>query len=318
MGPGFALPGATCTRVGEPLASLRLPPHPFPMATLYLVSTPIGNLGDLSPRARETLGSASRILAEDTRRTRPLLTHLGLGSPLVSLHAHNEAARVREILAWLGEGEDIALVSDAGTPLVSDPGERLVEAVVAAGHEVVPIPGPSAILAALVASGLPADRFTFLGFLPRKGTDRRELLDRLASATETTVLFESPERLVHLLEDLLAISEPSRRGVVGRELTKLHEELVRGTLGELRDHFESNPPRGEITLVLEAVSDERESPDVDLAAAAALAEALLEEGVSPSRAAREVAKRLRIPRNRAYGVVQVAAGRRRRGDEIPS
>jgi 16S rRNA (cytidine1402-2'-O)-methyltransferase len=288
------------------------------MATVYLVSTPIGNLGDLSTRARETLALVPRILAEDTRRTRPLLTRLGLSATLVSLHAHNEAERIREVLGWLADGEDVALVSDAGTPLVSDPGERLVEEVLAAGHRVVPIPGPSAVLAALVASGLPAGRFTFLGFLPRKGAQRRELLDRLASAPETTVVFESPERLVPLLEELLAISGSRRRGSVGRELTKLHEEIVRGTLEELRDHFRSRPIRGEVTLVLEAAPDEAGSSRVDQAAAAALADALLEEGLSPSRVAREVARRLRVPRNRAYDVVQSRARGRGSGDRRPS
>jgi 16S rRNA (cytidine1402-2'-O)-methyltransferase len=288
------------------------------MATVYLVSTPIGNLGDLSPRARETLAQVPRILAEDTRRTRPLMTRLGLSATLVSLHAHNEAERIEEVLGWLAGGEDVALVSDAGTPLVSDPGERLVEEVLASGHQVVPVPGPSAILAALVASGLPTGRFTFLGFLPRKGAQRQELLDRLASAPETTVVFESPERLVLLLEELLAVSGSRRRCSVARELTKLHEEIVRGTLEELRDHFRSRPARGEVTLVLEAAPDEADSPHVDRAAAAALADALLEEGLSPSRAAREVARRLRISRNRAYDVVQSRARSRGSGDRRPS
>ena len=287
------------------------------MAILYLVSTPIGNLGDLSLRAAETLSGVSRILAEDTRRTRPLLTHLGLNTPLVSFHAHNEVGREEAVLGWLGQGEDIGLVSDAGTPLVSDPGERLVQAVLAAGHSVVPIPGPSAILTALVASGLPSNRFSFLGFLPRKGTERKELLERLATSAETTVLFESPERLASLLEALVETCGPSRRGAVGREMTKLHEEFVRGTLEELRVHFSGPAPRGEVTFVLEAAGDEGEAPGIDHAAASALAGALLEEGVSPSRAAREIAKRLRIPRNQAYRVVQATAERRDEG-EAPS
>lgn len=287
------------------------------MSTLYLVSTPIGNLGDLSRRATEVLGRVSRILAEDTRRTRPLLTHLGLSTPMVSFHAHNEISRREAILGWLADGEDIAMVSDAGTPLVSDPGERLVEAVLSAGYPVVPIPGPSAILAALVASGLPADRFTFLGFLPRKGADRRELLDRIASAPETTVLFESPERLLRLLEDLWDACAPGRRGAVCRELTKLHEEFVRGTLDELKAHFAEIPPRGEITLVLEPAGDAPGASEVDSAAAAALAEALLEDGQSPSRAAKEVSRRLKIPRNDAYEIVQEVS-RAREGRESDS
>jgi 16S rRNA (cytidine1402-2'-O)-methyltransferase len=287
------------------------------MATLYLVSTPIGNLGDLSPRAAETLSGVSRILAEDTRRTRPLLIRMGVKVPLVSFHGHNEVARVETVLGWLADGEDIGLVSDAGTPLVSDPGEGLVEAVLAAGHSVVPIPGPSAILAALVASGLPSHPFTFLGFLPRKGTERKELLERLATSRETTVLFESPERLVTLLEALADSSFPDRKCVVGRELTKLHEEFVRGSLAEVAAHFTSTPPRGEITLVLAAADDEPDSSSVDRAAASALAGALLGEGVSPSRAAKEVARRLRIPRNQAYEVVQSLAEGQNEG-EAPS
>jgi 16S rRNA (cytidine1402-2'-O)-methyltransferase len=287
------------------------------MGTLYVVSTPIGNLGDLSRRATEVLGRVSRILAEDTRRTRPLLTHLGLSTPMVSFHAHNETSKREAILDWLADGEDIAMVSDAGTPLVSDPGERLVDAVLSAGYPVVPIPGPSAILAALVASGLPSDRFTFLGFLPRKGAERRELLDRISTAPETTVLFESPERLLRLLEDLGNTSVPDRGGAVCRELTKLHEEFVRGTLEELKAHFTETPPRGEITLVLEPAGEVPGALEVDSAAAAALAEALLEDGRSPSRAAKEISRRLKIPRNDAYEIVQ-EVNRTREGGESDS
>lgn len=288
------------------------------MGTLYLVSTPIGNLGDLSHRAIDVLGRVSRVLAEDTRRTRPLLSHLGLSTPLVSFHAHNETSRQRMILDWLAKGEEVAMVSDAGTPLVSDPGERLVDAVLSAGFTVVPIPGPSAILAALVASGLPSHRFTFLGFLPRKGPERMELLDRISAATETTVLFESPERLLHLLEDLRVASEPGRRGAVCRELTKLHEEFVRGTLGEIEAHFTENPPRGELTLVLEAAGDVPGGSEVDSAAAAALAEALLVDGRTPSRAAKEVSRRLKIPRNDAYEIVQEVSRTRKGGESATS
>jgi 16S rRNA (cytidine1402-2'-O)-methyltransferase len=215
---------------------------------------------------------------------------------------------VAAVLEWLDTGEDLALVSDAGTPVLSDPGERLVPAVLEAGHSVVPIPGPSAILAALVASGLPTGRFTFLGFLPRRGKERREIIERLAAPRDTVVLFESPARLLSLLEELEALSGPDRRCVVGRELTKLHEEFVRGTVGEVRDHFASRPPRGEITLVLEAVEGPIGSRTVDREAARALAKALLEEGMRPSHVAREVARRLHVPRNEAYRVVQDMGG----------
>ena len=283
-------------------------PHPSWMATLFLVSTPIGNLGDLTPRAAETLGRVSRVLAEDTRRTRKLLTHLGLSKPLASLHAHNEASREATILRWMDEGEDLAVVSDAGTPLVSDPGERIVAAVLAGGHMVIPIPGPSAILAALIGSGLPAQPFSFFGFLPRKGKERTQLLDRVASAQETTILFESPERLVSLLEALEELTGPNRKGAVARELTKIYEEFVRGSLKELLAHFRETAPRGEITLVLEPAPEPEGSQEIDRAAAGALALALLSDGMTPSRAARELARRLRVSRNQAYQVVQEVAG----------
>ncbi|MGD2121554.1 MAG: 16S rRNA (cytidine(1402)-2'-O)-methyltransferase [Gemmatimonadota bacterium] len=278
------------------------------MATLYLVSTPIGNLDDLTPRAGEVLGSVFRILAEDTRRTRKLLSHLGLSTPLVSLHAHNEASREEAVVGWLGEGEDLALVSDAGTPLVSDPGHRIVAAVLEAGHEVVPVPGPSAVLAALVGSGFPGDRFSFLGFLPRKGTDRRELLDRVAASEDTVVLFESPERVGALLESLGEACGGQRPVALARELTKLHEEFVRGTLAQVGAHLKDHPPRGEVVVVLGGAPagdpGAADAAAVDTAAAGALAQALLAQGLSPSRAAREVAKRLRVPRNLAYDIVQ--------------
>jgi 16S rRNA (cytidine1402-2'-O)-methyltransferase len=277
------------------------------MSTLFVVSTPIGNLGDLSPRAAETLAGVSRILAEDTRRTRKLLSHLGLSTPLVSHHAHNEVSRQKKVLEWMDAGEDLAVVSDAGTPLVSDPGERLVEAVLSGGHEVVPIPGPSAILAALVASGLPALPFSFFGFVPRKGKERTRMLEQLASARETSVLFESPERLVSLLEALSETGGGERKGAVARELTKLHEEFVRGPLDDLILHFRENPPRGEITLVLEPVPEPEGVQEIDEAAAAALARALLDDGMSPSRAAKELARRLDVSRNQAYEVVQRVA-----------
>ncbi len=278
------------------------------MGTLYLVSTPIGNLGDVTRRAAEILASVSRILAEDTRRTRKLLSHLGISTSLSSLHAHNEASREAEVLGWLAGGEDLALVSDAGTPLVSDPGHRIVAAALDAGYRVVPVPGPSAVLAALVASGLPSDRFSFLGFLPRKGPERADLLERIASCPDTTILFESPERTGPLLEALVEACGPERRAVVGRELTKLHEELVRGTLGELKGRFGEKSPRGEVTVVVEGALPREDSPQADEAAVRALAAALLEEGMAPSRVAREVARRLKLPRNRVYRIVQDLPG----------
>ncbi|MDP2958611.1 MAG: 16S rRNA (cytidine(1402)-2'-O)-methyltransferase [Longimicrobiales bacterium] len=277
------------------------------MATLFVVSTPIGNLGDLSPRAAETLRTVHRILAEDTRRTRILADHAGSKVPRVSLHAHNEAERVRKVLGWLDAGESLALVSDAGTPLVSDPGGRLVEAVAAAGHTVVPIPGPSAVLAALVGSGLPGDRFSFFGFPERKGRERALLLERVAVSRESVVLFESPQRLERLLEDLAAACGPQRRVAVARELTKLHEEWFRGTLSEAADYYRQHPPRGEVSLVVGPAEDGAPGAEDLEAEARALAHALLGEGGKPSAVAREVARRLALPRNTAYRIVQETA-----------
>ena len=272
------------------------------MSTLYLVSTPIGNLGDLSPRAEETLRSVQRILAEDTRRSRLLAERAGATAPLVSVHAHNERERIDRILDWLGAGEDLALVSDAGTPLVSDPGGRVVGAVVEAGHRVVPVPGPSAVLAALVASGLPTGRFAFLGFPERKGRERGQLLERVARSEETVVLFESPQRLRRLLEDLREACGPERNVVVARELTKLHEEIVRGTLEEALRYYDNGPPKGEVTVVV-APSPTIGHPETDIEAVRQLAADLLADGTSPSRVAREVADRLDLARNEAYRIV---------------
>jgi 16S rRNA (cytidine1402-2'-O)-methyltransferase len=274
------------------------------MGTLYLVSTPIGNLDDLSLRAARVLGEADLVLAEDTRRTSILLRHLSLKVPLRSFHLHNEEAERDGVLERLDRGEDVALVSDAGTPLVSDPGERLVSSALAAGHRVVPIPGPSAVLAALVASGLPATRFAFLGFPPRKGVARRDFLQRVASASETVVLFEAPLRTGRLLSDLAQVCGVGREAAVARELTKLHEEIRRGTLAELSRYYEEDPPRGEVTLVVGPSTEDESGADVDEAAVEALASALLEEGRSPSRAAREVSRRLGLPRNLVYTIVQ--------------
>ncbi|HUP52309.1 MAG TPA: 16S rRNA (cytidine(1402)-2'-O)-methyltransferase [Longimicrobiales bacterium] len=273
------------------------------MSTLYLVSTPIGNLGDLSPRAAETLRSVDRILAEDTRRSRLLAERAGSTAPLVSLHEHNERAREEVVLAWLAGGERLALVSDAGTPLVSDPGARLVGAVLAAGHDVVPIPGPSAVLAALVGSGFVTERFTFLGFPERKGSARRALLERAARSEDAVILFESPNRLVELLDALAEACGPERRVAVARELTKLHEEFVRGTLGEAAAYYREHPPKGEVTVVLEPASPEDVAPADREDEARALATELLARGTRPSQVAKELADRLDLARNDAYRIV---------------
>jgi 16S rRNA (cytidine1402-2'-O)-methyltransferase len=275
------------------------------VATLYVVSTPIGNLADVSPRAEETLRSVHRILAEDTRRSRVLTQHVGAKVPLVSLHAHNERGRIERVLAWLGAGEDLALVSDAGTPVVSDPGAVLVRAVQDAGYAVVPIPGPSAVLAALVASGLCTGPFLFLGFPDRKGKSRTALLERVASSAEPVVLFESPRRTVGLLEDLAGTCGAERAVAVARELTKIHEEFVRGTLAHVADHYREHPPKGEVTVVVGASDSGPSAVDLEarLDAAKELAGELAAEGMKPSTAAKQIARRLDLSRNDAYRIV---------------
>jgi 16S rRNA (cytidine1402-2'-O)-methyltransferase len=273
------------------------------VSILYLVSTPIGHLGDLTHRAGEILGSVHRVLVEDTRRTRVLLQHLGVRTPMVSLHAHNEAERIASVLGWLAAGESLALVSDAGTPLVSDPGERLVPAVLDAGHDVVAIPGPSAILAALVSSGLPAVPFRFLGFPPRKGKERSSFLEAVAESPDTVVLFESPERLHALLAALEGVCGAQRPVAVARELTKLHEEITRGTLAEVGAYYSGGRVRGEICVVVGGRPASAAEPLADEEAGVALARSLLSGGMSPSRAAREVARIVGLPRSVAYRIV---------------
>ena len=284
--------------------------------TLYIVSTPIGNLADLSARARETLAAADHIFAEDTRRARILLGHIGVATRPTSLHAHNEASRISLARRWLAAGDSVALVSDAGTPLLSDPGERLVNAAIEDGHAVVPVPGPSAILAGLVASGLPCVPFTFVGFLPRKAGQRARALERIIDATETTVLFESPSRLAGLLDDLgarVAANGPERRIAVCREMTKVHEEVFRGTPAEGARHFREHPPRGEVTVVVEGCAGGTGS--VDAAGIEALAGEALEAGLAPTAAAREVARRSGVSRGAAYEAVMRARAGRGTGEE---
>ena len=221
--------------------------------TLFVVATPIGNLEDLTPRARQTLARVSLVAAEDTRHTGRLLSHLGLETPLIALHEHNEAQRVGQLIARLCEGEDVALVSDAGTPLVSDPGFRLVQAAHAAGIVVSPVPGPSAVTAALSVAGLPTDRFCFEGFLPAKRAARRARLEDLRNETRTLVFYEAVHRIGDTLGDLCDIFGEQRHGFVGRELTKLHEQCRHDTLGALRAALDSGDitSKGEFVLVVE-------------------------------------------------------------------
>jgi len=278
---------------------------------LELVATPIGNLGDLSPRAIEALAQADRILCEDTRRTRNLLSasSLSAGRRLEALHEHNEEQKIPRVLERLEAGERIALVCDAGTPGISDPGSRLVAASVAAGIKVSSIPGPSALLAALVISGLPTDRFVMEGFLPRRGSLRQRRLAELKAERRTVVLFESPRRIGSTVAELAAVLGGERPLVVARELTKLHEEIWRGSVAEGAAHFASTELRGEVVVVLGGnVEPEREASETDIVAALAQARA---DGLSTRDAAAEVAEQLGVPRRKVYDLAIGAPGPKR-------
>ena len=222
--------------------------------TLYVVSTPIGNLRDITLRAIDVLRSVDLVLAEDTRHSRHLLDHHGVTTRAESYHEHNEARATEGALARLRDGRDVALISDAGTPLLSDPGARLVRAAADAGIPVVPVPGPSALLAALVPSAIGSDRFTFFGFLARKGRERDDAFRDLSSLPHTAVLYEAPNRVAATLAELNQRGAGARRAVVARELTKQFEEIRRGTVAELSAYYESSPPRGEVVIVLEGVT----------------------------------------------------------------
>jgi 16S rRNA (cytidine1402-2'-O)-methyltransferase len=263
---------------------------------LFVVGTPIGNLGDLGERARETLAAVDVVAAEDTRRSGRLLASVGIHARMVSLFEGNERERTERIIAMLREGDDVALISDAGMPTISDPGYRLVRACVDDGIDVRVVPGPSAVTAALVVSGLPVDRFAFEGFLPRKVGERRERLRAIARDPRTLVLFESPRRLAALLRDALA-ELGDRRIAVARELTKLHEEVVRGRTSEVLARVEDVEPRGEIVVVLEGAGDLDAVALEDLVAEA---REMIAAGTRKREAATLVARRHRASANAIY------------------
>lgn len=267
------------------------------MGTLFLVATPIGNLEDITLRALRVLGEASCIAAEDTRHTRRLLERYQIRVPLISYHEHNKRARLGEVLARLERG-DVALVSDAGTPGLSDPGYELVAAALEAGHPVLAVPGPSAPIAALVASGLPTDAFIFLGYLPRRRPERVALLRTLVNERRTVLAFEAPHRLGACLVDMQAVLGDERRLTVARELTKVHEEILRGTVAEALAHFSARPARGEITLVIGGTDLRPVEWDE-----ARIRSALTQErrlGATPSAAAQHVARASGWPRRTVY------------------
>ncbi|MET3009049.1 16S rRNA (cytidine(1402)-2'-O)-methyltransferase [Stenotrophomonas koreensis] len=268
-------------------------------ATLYVIATPIGNLADISARALQTLREVAAVCAEDTRHTRPLLAHYGIDKPLIALHDHNEEAIADKVVARLLAGESLALVSDAGTPLVSDPGFKLVRAARAAGVKVSPIPGACAAIAALSVAGLPSDRFAFEGFLPAKASARRERLSRLASATATLVFYESSHRIEESLADMLAIFGGDRPAVLARELTKLFETVLDGDLASLLAQVQADPNqrRGEFVVMVQGAGDDE---------AAQIAEgrrlyARLNEHLPPSTAAKLAAELSGAPRKALYG-----------------
>jgi 16S rRNA (cytidine1402-2'-O)-methyltransferase len=275
--------------------------HQTTSGQLFIVATPIGNLADITFRAVETLKTVHAIAAEDTRISRKLLQHYGIDTPMIALHEHNEASRSETLLKRLQNGEDIALISDAGTPLISDPGYRLVLRLRQAGIRVTPIPGASSVLAALSAAGLPTDHFRFAGFLPRSGKARSVELKRIATSDETTVLLESPRRLLASLRDFEALLDKNREVAVARELTKLYEEFVSGSLANAIEHFEQHAPRGEIVLMIGPASEETIAlTDQDILNCLS-SDSM--QSLPPSARARAVAKTLEVPKSRVYALM---------------
>jgi 16S rRNA (cytidine1402-2'-O)-methyltransferase len=264
--------------------------------TLYVVATPIGNLDDITLRAIRILKEVDRIACEDTRHTRKLLDHLGIAKPMVSYHEHNEQARAEELLGELAAGRNIALVSDAGTPLIADPGYRLVQQARAQGIAVTPIPGPSAVLTALSASGLPTDSFFFGGFLPAKKTQRRKTLEEIKEYPGTVVFYEAPHRVLESLEDIADVLGP-RRVTLARELTKIHEEYLTGEPAELHDILSKRPSiKGEITLMI----GKAEAPAVDETPIEVAFDKLLEAGVPRMDAMKTIARERGLPKREVY------------------
>lgn len=266
--------------------------------TLYVIATPLGNPADLAPRAIEALRAADVVLAEDTRTASKLMAAHGVNRAAHSCFDANEDARAAEAARWLAEGKSVALVSEAGTPAISDPGYRVVRAAIAAGARVVPVPGPSAVVLALVGSGLPTDRFLFAGFPPRRPGPRRELFSSLRALPATLIFYESPHRVADTLADLAAVLG-DRPACVARELTKTHEEFVRAPLPELARRYAAERPLGEVTLVVGGAADETVSP----ADADGRARELLAEGLTPKDAAARLAAEAGLPRREAYAIV---------------
>jgi 16S rRNA (cytidine1402-2'-O)-methyltransferase len=266
---------------------------------LYLVSTPIGNLEDITLRALRVLKEVDLIACEDTRRTRRLLDHFGISKPVISYHEHNELKRAAELAERLSGGESIALVTDAGTPGISDPAYRIVVAAVERGVTVTPIPGATAIIAGLIASGLPTDSFLFAGFLPHKKQARRARLDELKSERATLVFYETPHRIRESLLDVREILG-DRRAAVARELTKLHEQFVRGAVSEIIAHFEANEPRGEMTLVIAGSREDNLRAVVSISISEEVERLERDHGLSRSDAIKQAARSRGLSKREAY------------------
>lgn len=271
------------------------------MGKLYIVGTPIGNLGDFSPRAREILGEVDFILAEDTRVSGALMSKFGIKKSLMSYHEHNARQRGEEILPRLLEGESCAVVTDAGMPCISDPGEEIVKLCAEHEIEVITVPGPTAAMSALAISGLNTKRFCFEGFLSVTKRIRREHLEQLKPLPQTLIFYEAPHKLKNTLNDLLEILG-DRRISLCRELTKIHEEVIRGTISEMIDYYKEQEPRGEYVLVVEGAEEKKES-DFTLEQAAELARELKEKGMKPSEACKEAAKQSGFGKSEIYGVL---------------
>jgi 16S rRNA (cytidine1402-2'-O)-methyltransferase len=268
--------------------------------TLYLISTPIGNLEDITHRAVRLLGQVDLIACEDTRHTRKLLNHYGLNTRTISYHEHNERERAAQLLKLIESGSDVAIVSDAGTPGISDPGFRLTQLAIEGGARVVPIPGPSALITALVASGLPTDEFFFGGFLPARSGARRTRLKEVAALPATLIFYEAPHRIADALRDAYEVLG-ERAAVVARELTKLHEEIARGRLSELAERFAAENARGEIVLIIDRdVIDEGVRSELRVSTIGALVEMLERDGMDHRAALKKAARELGLSRDEAY------------------
>ncbi|MGZ4813087.1 MAG: 16S rRNA (cytidine(1402)-2'-O)-methyltransferase [Terriglobales bacterium] len=282
-----------------------LPPAP----ALYVVGTPIGNLEDITLRALRTLRQVDLIACEDTRQTQKLLQHYEIRTPTISYHEHNEMTRAAELILRLEEGARIALVTDAGMPAVSDPGFRLISLAVRHNIPVIPIPGASAFLSALVASGLATDSFRFSGFLPAKRGERRTLLETLRNSPRTQIFYEAPHRIVEAMEDIVALLGGSRRVVIAREVTKLHEEFLRGRADEVLDRLRAHEPKGEITLLIGKMEEAQEPPEAEVTPAGVrdrVRELMSSEQLDEKAALKKVARELGISKSEAYRELQRA------------